>query len=111
MQIGVGMWETAGFLGMSKKTVRDVYGHHHPDSLQGAAKAIGTRKPISLDITLRRRDDAGDALRSGPDYAGAFRKMVVAQGLGDEDRQAPRDEKGNRGLSASVGRDHAPHMG
>jgi hypothetical protein len=62
-------------------------------------------------ITLRRRDDAGDALRSGPDHAGAFRKMVVAQGLGDEDRQTPRDEKGNRGLGASVGRDHAPHMG
>jgi hypothetical protein len=29
-------------------------------------------------------------------------KMVMAQGLGDEDRQAPR---------ASIGRDHAPHMG
>lgn len=31
MQIGVNTWEAAGFLGMSEKTLRDVYGHHHPD--------------------------------------------------------------------------------
>src|SRR6516162_8968351 len=31
--------------------------------------------------------------------------MVLAQGLGDEDRQAPRDEEGDRGAGASVGRD------
>jgi hypothetical protein len=30
----------------------------------------------------------------------------MAQGLGDEDRQAPRDEEGDRGAGASVGRDH-----
>jgi transposase len=41
----------------------------------------------------------------------AFLEMVLAQGLGDEDRQAPRDEEGDRGAGASVGRDHAPHMG
>jgi hypothetical protein len=34
----------------------------------------------------------------------------MAQGLGDEDRPAPRDEKGDRGAGASAGRDHAPHM-
>jgi hypothetical protein len=50
-------------------------------------------------------------LRSGPYHAGAFGKMVMAQGLGDEDRQAPRAEKGDCGLGASIGRDHAPHMG
>jgi hypothetical protein len=33
------------------------------------------------------------------------------RGLGDEDRQASRDEKGDRGAGASVGRDHAPHVG
>jgi transposase len=38
-------------------------------------------------------------------------KVVLAQGLGNEDRQAPRDEEGDRGAGASVGRDHAPHMG
>jgi hypothetical protein len=40
----------------------------------------------------------------------AFGKMVLAQGLGDEDRQAPRDEKGNRCTSATLSRDYAPHL-
>ena len=39
-----------------------------------------------------------------------FDEMVLAQGLGDEDRQEPRDEKGDRGAGATVGRHHAPHM-
>jgi hypothetical protein len=34
-----------------------------------------------------------------------------AQGLGDADRQAPRDEKGDRRAGPPVGRDHAPHLG
>ena len=38
MQIGVSTWDAAGFLGMSEKTLRDVYGHHHPDFLQGAKR-------------------------------------------------------------------------
>lgn len=36
MQNGAPIWEAAGFLGMSEKTLREVYGHHHPDH-QGAA--------------------------------------------------------------------------
>ena len=58
MQIGVSTWEAAGFLGMSEKTLRDVYGHHHPDYLQGAAEAIGAKKPELLVKSLveqRRR--------------------------------------------------------
>ena len=39
------------------------------------------------------------------------KKMVLAQGLGDADRQAPWEEKGDRGAGAPVGCDHAPHMG
>ena len=54
VQIGVSTWDAAGFLGMSEKTLRDVYGHHHPDYLQGAAKAIGTKKPVSLVKSLVR---------------------------------------------------------
>ena len=38
-------------------------------------------------------------------------EMVLAQGLGDTDRQTPRHEKGNRGAGASLGRHHAPHLG
>src|SRR4029077_2967490 len=52
MQIGVTTWEAAGFLGMSEKTLRDVYGHHHPDYLHRAANAIGTKKPVSLVNSL-----------------------------------------------------------
>jgi hypothetical protein len=52
MQIGVSTWDAAGFLGMSEKTLRDVYGHHHPDYLQGVAKAIGTKKPVLLVKSL-----------------------------------------------------------
>src|SRR5712675_947594 len=44
-------------------------------------------------ITLRGRNDAGDALRSSAEHA-AFEEMVMAQGLGHADRQAPRDEEG-----------------
>jgi len=43
--------------------------------------------------------------------AGAFGEMVLAQGLGDADRQAPRDEKGCRRTGAPAGCDHAPHLG
>jgi integrase len=55
MQLAVPMWEAAGFLGMSEKTLRDTYGHHHPDFLRGAAQAIGTRpKPqhVALVVSL-----------------------------------------------------------
>jgi hypothetical protein len=42
---------------------------------------------------------AGHALRSGPEHA-AFEEMVRAQGLGDADRQAPRNEEGDCGPGA-----------
>jgi transposase len=41
----------------------------------------------------------------------AFKKMVLAQGVGNADRQAPRDEKSDRGPGSPAGRDHAPHLG
>jgi len=56
MQRAAPMWEAAGFLGMSEKTLRDTNGHHHPDHLRGAAKAIGSRrtqpKKIALVVSL-----------------------------------------------------------
>ena len=65
---------------------------------------------MQQNITLRRRDDVGHALRGSSEHA-AFEEMVLAQGLGNADRQAPQIEKGDRRLGASAGRDHAPHMG
>jgi len=55
MQAGVPMWEASGYLGMSEKTLREVYGHHHPDFLKGASEAIGRRNKTakqSLVISL-----------------------------------------------------------
>src|SRR5262249_23953422 len=49
--------------------------------------SIRAERPNRRDITVRRRDDADDALRSGSEHAGAFSEMVLAQGLGNEDRQ------------------------
>ena len=46
MQAGVPQWQAAGFLAMSEKTLRDVYGHHHPDFLREAAAAIGKRPQL-----------------------------------------------------------------
>src|ERR1700749_113904 len=50
-------------------------------------------------------------LRSGSHHPGSFGEVVLAQGLGHEDRQAPQDEEGDRGAGAPVGGDHAPHLG
>ncbi|MDB5515743.1 MAG: hypothetical protein QOI59_2994 [Gammaproteobacteria bacterium] len=55
MQRAAPMWEAAGFLGMSEKTLRDTYGHHHPDHMRGAAEAIGSRptpKKVALVVSL-----------------------------------------------------------
>lgn len=38
MQRGVDVWQAAGFLGMSVKTLEQKYGHHHPDWQQEAAE-------------------------------------------------------------------------
>lgn len=37
MQKGVDIWEAAGFLGMTIKTLEQVYGHHSPDHQENAA--------------------------------------------------------------------------
>jgi hypothetical protein len=52
MQRAAPMWEAAGFLGMSEKTLRDTYGHHHPDHLRGAAEAIGSRPAPKKNVAL-----------------------------------------------------------
>ena len=72
--------------------------------------SIGRGRLGRQNIALWRRDDAGHALRSSSGHD-AFQEMVLAESLGDADRQAPRDEKGDRGAGTSAGRDHAPHVG
>lgn len=51
MQQGVDPWQAAGFLGMSVKTLLEVYGHHHPDYMKEAAQAFAAgarRKNVSV---------------------------------------------------------------
>jgi len=40
MQLGVPLWEAAGYLKMTPETLQRVYGHHHPDFLKGAVEAF-----------------------------------------------------------------------
>ncbi|MGA9516954.1 MAG: site-specific integrase, partial [Pseudolabrys sp.] len=54
MQNGVDKWEAAGFLGMSVEMLDRVYGHHHPDHLQDAVRAIGKRA-----VREQKRDVSG----------------------------------------------------
>jgi integrase len=46
MQNGTDPWQAAGYLGMSVKTLIEVYGHHHPDHLKDAVSKI-TAKPTA----------------------------------------------------------------
>lgn len=45
MQAGTDVFEAAGFLSMGVETLLDVYGHHHPDFQEQAARANFKRKP------------------------------------------------------------------
>ena len=88
------------------RIVREVRVASEPDALL----AVLTTPPATssvLDWKLGRcrngcrarvtalAEDAGNALRSGPYHAGAFGKMVMAKGLGDENCEAPPPEEGD----------------
>lgn len=47
MQNGVSLWEASGYFGMSAKVLMDVYGHHHPDHLAGAAASMGRKRRVA----------------------------------------------------------------
>jgi integrase len=47
MQAGVPIWEAAGFVGMSQATMEKVYGHHHPDFMNNAVKALNSARGMS----------------------------------------------------------------
>jgi integrase len=53
MQRGAPLWEAAGFLGMSVEVLQENYGHHHPDFMHGAAKAITSKsRQVSVVETV-----------------------------------------------------------
>jgi integrase len=59
MQAGVDVFEAAGFLSMSPETLLDVYGHHHPNFQEQAARAQFKRK-------ARRAGEPRNAEGTGP---------------------------------------------
>ncbi len=44
MQAGTDLWSAAGFLGMSAQTLEKVYGHHHPNFQEEAARAQAPKR-------------------------------------------------------------------
>ena len=63
MQNGAPLWEAAGYLGMSEKTLRETYGHHHPDYMRGAVEAINRnrRQPGNIGKSLAQSNQARTA--------------------------------------------------
>ena len=52
VQSGVAMWQAAGYLGMSTDILDRVYGHHSPEHLQGAAKAITGKNKATVSVVV-----------------------------------------------------------
>ena len=61
-------------------------------------------------VRCRKRSHVPIATKALQQTASLFDHLVGA-GMGDEDRQAPRDEESDRGAGAPAGSDYAPHMG
>lgn len=53
MQRGVDLWQSSGFLGMSPETLKNVYGHHHPDFMRTAADAIARKGSRTNQLSNR----------------------------------------------------------
>jgi len=47
MQNAVDPWQAAGFFATSLPTLMRVYGHHHPEHMREAAKAVCKRPGVS----------------------------------------------------------------
>lgn len=65
MQNGCPLWQAAGYLGMSEKTLRDVYGHHHPDFMQEAVAAIEGRPTKNDGLVVRLAEKIEQKKSSG----------------------------------------------
>jgi hypothetical protein len=79
MQRRAPMWEAAGFLGMSEKTLRDTYGHHHPDYMLGAVEAMGFRptlpkKHVALVVSLVEEKAKRVEAAQAPEIIGGARQ-------------------------------------
>ncbi|WP_205751230.1 hypothetical protein [Bradyrhizobium cajani] len=78
MQRAAPMWEAAGFLGMSEKTLRETYGHHHPDHLRVAANARH-RNVANFWFRTLKQNEVG-VLASAPFLIIAMRPLPASPG-------------------------------
>jgi integrase len=56
MQDGVGLWDAAGFLGMTVQQLEQTYGHHHPDFQREAAEALGGQNGERNTVNKKRHN-------------------------------------------------------
>ena len=75
------------------------------------ARLSPSAKHLLIDAKPKSLCSPGRSASRGGSEHDALEEMVMAQGLGNADRQAARDEEGDRRADAQVGRDHAPHLG
>jgi integrase len=54
MMRGADLWKAAKFLGMTAEQLERTYGHHHPDHLDGARKALDWRPGAEKEQTVTR---------------------------------------------------------
>ena len=94
----------------------DVPARFHKSKSVGAVFGLTCAKYQSGEVDWSGRiSRCGDEMMRTMLYEAAqsmmHSKKFLAQGVGHADRQAPRDEKGDRGLGTPARRDHASHMG
>ena len=74
-------------MGMSEKSLRDTYGHHHPDFLREAADAIASRptpKKVALVVSLveekakRRGETQAPEIIGGPGRTRTCNQTVMS---------------------------------
>lgn len=64
MQRGADLWQSSGFLGMSPETLKNVYGHHHPDFKREAADAITSKQTSANQLSNRLSAKKPNAIAS-----------------------------------------------
>lgn len=85
MQAGVDVFEVAGFLSMSPDTLLDVYGHHHPNFQEQAARAQFKRK-TKRGGEFRNAEGTGPGMdpktpgKGGPRTSSGGSQMLDLQG-------------------------------
>jgi len=79
--------------------------------LDAAPAPIGRDRPDGRHLEMRGCHDANHAVRCGTGHADPHHQVVVAEGLGHENRPATGNETGDRRRGTSNGGYHAPHVG